>query len=755
MKQYEFIYDNFEKMKLFTYNKNINKDDNVFIQVFTGITEAKFIEKIIMEILFILPQAEIIGATTGGEILKKRVLDNSTIISFTVFEKTKIKTKLLNNNNNEYELGVNISKELTEKDTKVIILFSAGLLTNSLEILNGIHSINNNIIVCGGKAGDNGCLKETLVFTKDGISNSGAAAVSLTGEQLNITTGYSLGLSTIGRLMTVTKASNNRIYTIDNIKAVDVYKKYLGSEVAERLPMSAYQFPLILIKDGVEIAKVPYSCNSDGSLDFLSNVKTGDKIKFGYENINMLINDSLKIYNELVKSDAKILFVYSCFVRRSFMGEKTNIEISLLNNISPTFGFFTYGEFFTVNNENVSLNVAMTILGISEGEYKSCTSKKLLAKEKIDPKRFFEGKDFNTEKAFINLVNEVTGELHRTNEVLQEQKRKIEQMNSITKYILQMNSEIISSGEFDKFIQVMLDKILSVISKGRMGSILLVEGNKLYYKATKGYIFDKIKNENYDAGEIYNIGKITSEGLFNPMIFKRHASNINEYISLKDKPKECLACYIGIDGKVVGLINILNTNNDDDFDEEDKNSLKYICYDIAVALKNFRLLNDMKYMSRHDSLTGIYNRRCFREMLCKISNRSKALKTSFIICWMDLNKFKIINDTYGHDKGDEVLKKFAEIFNKEIDKKDIFARFGGDEFVVIFVNKSKKRVIEIIDKISTIFRKCDFKLGQDLGDISFAYGLSEFLSDSDDIDELLKMADQRMYEKKKIMKSQK
>jgi len=754
MKQYEFIYDNFEKMKLFTYNKNINKDDNVFIQVFTGITEAKFIEKIIMEILFILPQAEIIGATTGGEILKKRVLDNSTVISFTIFEKTKIKTKLLNNNNNEYELGVNISKKLIEEDTKVIILFSAGLLTNSLEILNGIHSINNNIIVCGGKAGDNGGLKETLVFTKDGISNSGAAAASLTGEQLNITTGYSLGLSTIGRLMTVTKASNNRIYTIDNIKAVDVYKKYLGSEVAASLPMSAYQFPLILIKNGVEVAKVPYSCNSDGSLDFLSNVKTGDKIKFGYENINMLINDSLNIYNELVKSDAKILFVYSCFVRRSFMGEKTNIEINLLNNISPTFGFFTYGEFFTVNNENVSLNVAMTILGISEGEYKPCTSKKLLAKEKIDPKRFFEGKDFNTEKAFINLVNEVTGELHQTNEVLQEQKRKIEQMNSITKYILQMNSEVISSGEFDKFIQVMLDKILSVISKGRMGSILLVEGNKLYYKATKGYIFDKIKNENYDAGEIYNIGKITSEGLFNPMIFKRHVSNVNEYISLKDKPKECLACYIGIDGKAVGLINILNTNNDDDFDEEDKNSLKYICYDIAVALKNFRLLNDMQYMSRHDSLTGIYNRRYFREILCEISNRSKALQTSFIVCWMDLNKFKIINDTYGHDKGDEVLKKFVEIFKMEIGKKDIFARLGGDEFVVIFVNKSEN-VIEIIDKISTIFRKSDFKLSEDLGDISFAYGLSEFLSDSDDIDELLKMADQRMYEKKKIMKSQK
>ena len=80
------------------------------------------------------------------------------------------------------------------------------MLTNGRKLIKGIESANNNIIVCGGKAGDNGYLKETFVFTKEGITKNGIAAASLTGKHLNVTTEHSFSWSPIGKLMTITKA---------------------------------------------------------------------------------------------------------------------------------------------------------------------------------------------------------------------------------------------------------------------------------------------------------------------------------------------------------------------------------------------------------------------------------------------------------------------------------------------------------------------------------------------------------------------
>lgn len=766
MKQYGFIYNDFKKMESFIYSKNINKEKNILIQVFTGVIELEVIESVIREILSILPGAEIIGTTTAGEILRKRIFVNKIVISITIFEKTKIKSKLLNSDNDEYELGRNISKELVEEDTKVLILFSEGLVTNSLEIIKGIQEENNKVIVCGGQAADNGCFKETFVFTKDGISKNGVAAISLTGKQLTVTTDYSGGWSTIGKLMTITKVSKNRIYTIDNIKTVDIYRKYLGDQVAKELPMSATEFPLMKIKDDIQIAKVPFACNEDGSLSFLSNVKVNDKVKLGYGNVNMLVDNSLEICSRLEEKDIEVLFVYSCFVRKSFMQKKIKSDINPLNNIAPTFGFFTYGEFYTINNSNMLLNTSMTVLGLSEGKQKSyknrLSNSSSITKSERPAKDFFEGMEFRVIKAFTKLVDESSREIQQANKVLEEQKCKIEKLNIITKSILQINNQMISAGEFDKYMKMILDKILDVIVKGKMACILLEENNRMYYKATRGYALNIIENMTYNVTSMYKYDSGAGSELFCPMILK----NINKNTfwepenydrwkeALDEDPKEVLTCCIGIDGKVVGIINIMNTNEEENFDEEDKNSLEYACYDIAIALKNYRLLENVLYMSRYDCLTRVYNRSYFKELLDKIINESRISGTSFIICGLDLNDFKTINDTYGHDKGDEVLIKFAEVFKNGIGEEDILGRIGGDEFIAIFVNKNKEQVRNIIREISIELKECNVELNASENTINFAYGLSEFLIDSNDIDELLKIADKRMYEKKSMMKEE-
>ena len=132
--------------------------------------------------------------------------------------------------------------------------------------------------------------------------------------------------------------------------------------------MSATEFPLIIRKNGIDIARVAFGCYDDGSFSFLGNVEIDDKVQFGYGNVGMIKNKALEIANRLKDKKIEAIFVYSCSARKAFMQDNISLETSVLNNVAPTFGFFTYGEFFTSNHSNEMFNVTMTILGISEGE---------------------------------------------------------------------------------------------------------------------------------------------------------------------------------------------------------------------------------------------------------------------------------------------------------------------------------------------------------------------------------------------------
>ncbi|WP_160685809.1 diguanylate cyclase [Clostridium sp. C2-6-12] len=764
MKQYGIVYTNFEEMNSFIKKQNINNNENILIQVFTSTVKIEFINKLIKEIVALLPNAEIIGTSTAGEIFLGNAFDNTTVISFTVFEEVQVKAKLFNGNK-EYEVGVEISKELIEEDTKVIILFSNGLLVNSWEVIQGIGLENHNVIICGGQAGDNGYLKETLVFTKEGVTKSGIAVASLTGKNLIVTTELNFSWSPIGKIMTVTKAVKNRIFTIDNVKAIEIYRKYLGDEVADELPMSATEFPLIIKKSDIDIARVAFRCYKDGSLGFLGNVEIGDKIQFGYGNVGMLKECGLKIADRLNENKSiEAIFVYSCSVRKSFMKDSIKVETCNLNDIAPTFGFFTYGEFFTYNNSYKMLNVTMTILGLSEGKETIHKNKTSLLKSKNQNHSFFEGKDLGVINVFTNLVNQVTKELQESNEILEKQKSTIEKMSDFTKSIMEINTKMLTSCETDSIFTLILDKVLDIIPKGKMGSIIVMQNNKLQYKATKGYISNETEKINLDIPDILEVYKdniFNSENIFKPVILKNLEENLfdsQEHYEiwrkiLLESPYEILTSGIGIDGRSVGFINLFNNNEAESFDEEDKKLLQHLCYDIAIAFNNAELLENIIYMSRYDKLTGVYNRRYFETLLNKALNEANNFSQEFVICTLDLNDFKEINDVYGHDSGDKVLVQFAKIFKSELSKEDIFGRVGGDEFSIIFRNKDRRQVKNIINRIYMAFENSVIHLNDDIKKISFAYGISQFPDDSIDAEELLKIADKSMYDEKRRMKS--
>ena len=154
----------------------------------------------------------------------------------------------------------------------------------------------------------------------------------------------------------------------------------------------------------------------------------------------------------------------------------------------------------------------------------------------------------------------------------------------------------------------------------------------------------------------------------------------------------------------------------------------------------------IKHLAFHDYLTGIYNRAFFEEELHRLDTE-RQLPLTLVIG--DVNGLKIINDAFGHEKGDELLIKVAKILKESFRSEDIVARWGGDEFTVILPKTDLNDTLNIMPRIN---EKLKEESTQTLP-LSVAFGLATKENSSQKIDELIKIAEDKMY-KHKMMEQQ-
>jgi diguanylate cyclase (GGDEF)-like protein/PAS domain S-box-containing protein len=159
------------------------------------------------------------------------------------------------------------------------------------------------------------------------------------------------------------------------------------------------------------------------------------------------------------------------------------------------------------------------------------------------------------------------------------------------------------------------------------------------------------------------------------------------------------------------------------------------------------------FLAYHDSLTQLPNRFSFEESLTHSIKVAKKNKTKFAILFIDLDRFKVINDTLGHHVGDALLKQVAIIISNLLVKGNTLARIGGDEFVLILENiYSKKEPASIAEQILGELSKPIKALGHTLN-TSASIGIANYPSDAEDVVTLLKYADSAMYKAKDLGKN--
>ena len=925
MKTENFIFypDNMPHVDFFTPYK---KKSALLIQIFFGTLEdLSPLSALLKTIKKELPKAIVIGASTDGEIIGDKIIHHSISLSISSFDKTKLKAFSVEGANS-YENGKLIARKLISSKTKLLIAFNDGTSSNGEEFLHGVNEIAPHVPVAGGMAGDNATFTQTFILYGTTIFQQGAVAVAFEGEALHVNQRFSFDWQALGNAMTVTLAKGNRVYTINDIKAVDIYKKYLGEETKELLPHIGIEFPLIITKNGQQYARAALQRFEDGSLAFAGNIETGDTVHIGFGNASYILQNSTNQTKDIAKLPVESIFLYSCMARKRFMPDEIALEITPLSKLAPTAGFFTYGEFYHKLDHNFLFNQTLTIVTLSESnhtpKHKPLQTQTLLNSDhqktlralshlfKVSQQElelnqrilekamqighvsyfaydnelgiataskeakalfgFEDAKEFfqpNYLKPFLlqgyekqlERINQAIKEKEpyeiscqiKTNggikhititlEVLQESQGHIQTLlgtiNDITTLALQesRNKELAYLLEHSiSEIYIMDVKTLryiyanqTAIEKSQYSMEELLERtvfdlnpwltqeraqqmvDALNQKASitniswhqrkdgstypvSAYIqkttfnqkdvivvFDNdVTKETQEREKLLSLQKTFQAIMDNSsslMFVFKEGEKINanraflDFFGFKtlEEFTQTSACIISRFVELEEHIKKSNLNNFAFFESITKNGrlirLKneqtQVHHTMKVTIDNlpdkqklitFHDVSDLEeksrrqaYLATHDALTGVYNRRYFEELFEHSIKLFEREQSTFSLILFDIDNFKLINDTYGHLKGDEVLKSLSHFVSDNIRKSDTLARWGGEEFIILLPHTTIDKASHLAQTLREGIEELFF---EEIGHITCSFGVNEVSTESKEL--IFKELDLALYKAK-------
>ena len=201
-----------------------------------------------------------------------------------------------------------------------------------------------------------------------------------------------------------------------------------------------------------------------------------------------------------------------------------------------------------------------------------------------------------------------------------------------------------------------------------------------------------------------------------------------------------------------GILGALIVQNDDAsarYTHDDQELLQFVSHQIAAAIERKQIIESLQQTALYDPLTQLPNRALFHDRMQLALARVRRDEAGLALLYLDLDKFKDVNDTFGHGAGDLLLQKVARRLETCVRAGDTVARFGGDEFVVLLENiGAPEHTAPIIEKIRAALRTPFDLAGQKIS-MYASIGVAQCPLDASDEAQLLARADQEMYRQKK------
>ncbi len=324
--------------------------------------------------------------------------------------------------------------------------------------------------------------------------------------------------------------------------------------------------------------------------------------------------------------------------------------------------------------------------------------------------------------------------------------RQIKQLNSLH------DISSISTQVLDK--QDLMDKVVGIIKntfKYLNTAILLLDPEKNILKvvAKEGYANRKIEDFSIKIGEgitgwVANAGKaLVINDVHSDPRYIEGFSEANSELAVPLKCKE----------EIIGVLDI-ESEEFNAFDSKDLDTLRTLANYIAAYIKNAELHQETVNLSKTDSLTGLFNRRVFKDMLLKELQRAKRYNHPFSLIMIDIDNFKKYNDSFGHPEGDSVIKSLAQVFRASTRDVDTIARYGGEEFIIILPETSKQDAANIAERIRRNFKRINFypRAAAKPLNMTISLGVATFPKDGTIAELLVNNVDNALYQSKRTGK---
>ncbi|MCK5153773.1 MAG: sensor domain-containing diguanylate cyclase [Spirochaetales bacterium] len=326
--------------------------------------------------------------------------------------------------------------------------------------------------------------------------------------------------------------------------------------------------------------------------------------------------------------------------------------------------------------------------------------------------------------------------------------------------IINLNHSIVATKKTETLLDEILETAIATIDGSVAGSVMIPRSDgSAKYVSSIGMDLEELQKISIKIEDTF-VYKINKKNEFKPVIIrdkpkfnKEHLpGNIKLFESSGSNEYPCsLSAPIVIDNTIYGVL-CLDSRSTNAFNKDDLRMMEYFTSEMAIVIKNSRLINKAIQLSQFDSLTNIHNRHFFEEIARMAFEEASRYKGQLHIVLFDLDNFKSVNDTHGHACGDKVLKKFSDTISNSIRGSDVFARFGGDEFIALFRNSNTKNIEKRITGIKKELNDSPLKTGDKEYNIKFSYGIAGFPDNGVSLQELLKAADINMYKNKDFNK---
>lgn len=250
-----------------------------------------------------------------------------------------------------------------------------------------------------------------------------------------------------------------------------------------------------------------------------------------------------------------------------------------------------------------------------------------------------------------------------------------------------------TTRDINQLLELVLDQLKQIWPEDA-AAVLLVDEKKrdLVVTAARGYIHGpgtRIAVGRSICGEVYRSGRPMCVG---------DVTKEKRYLAVTEGARSALAVPLVWDRQVVGVLS-MESRRLGAYSQADVNLLTTVAEQAASAIGNARLYQQTQRLVVTDAQTGLYNYRHFQDRLALVLREAQLTGQPFALIMMDLDHFKLCNDTYGHPTGDAVLRQTAAILQESCRQEDLIFRYGGDEFAILLPNTTGEQAMKVGERI--------------------------------------------------------